>query len=114
MKITIHVITVVCVRAGQFSRVGERKHVSEEVKGNVKPVYHLTERFDSSFGLWREVMRTELQINAPELDGDELRELQIESLQAERSELEANFYVAKRRIDDRIKSLQAIEYQGAL
>nr|WP_154325075.1 hypothetical protein [Pantoea sp. 201603H] len=57
-------------------------------------------------------MRTELVIDAPEMEPKELVKMQIESLHVEKSELEANFYVARRRIEDRIEKLQAIEHKA--
>ncbi|QGY29795.1 hypothetical protein CUN67_13005 [Pantoea cypripedii] len=86
------------------------EHQVYEMKGKGKPESAWTRKRDEHFGLWREVMRTEVIIDAPQLDGKELTELQIQSLIAERSDLEANFYIAKKRINERIASLQAIEH----
>lgn len=110
MKIKLHIVTTICVQAGSIREVGEIRHEALEVTGNKPPVDSWTKNRDHHFGLWREVMRTELIIDAPEMEPSELVKMQIESLHVEKSELEANFYVAKRRIEERIESLQAIEH----
>ncbi|PXB01159.1 hypothetical protein [Pectobacterium carotovorum] len=111
MKVKLHIVTLICVNAGSVKKVGEISHELMEVSGKEKPKHWLCRKKDPTFGLWREVMRTEVEIDAPEMDEKELTDLQIESLVAERSELEANFYIAKKRIDDRIGKLRAIEYK---
>lgn len=111
MKIKLHVITSVCVRAGRVREVGHIEHSVVEVNGDERPECFFTKKHDDMWGTHRELIRTELEIDAPEIDGKELVELQIQSLIAEKSDLEANFYVAKRKIEDRISSLQAIEHK---
>ncbi len=112
MEIKLHVITTICVQSGSLRRVGELRHEAIEFTGKEPPVDPWTKSRDQHFGLWREVMRTELVIDAPEMEPKELVKMQIESLHVEKSELEANFYVARRRIEDRIEKLQAIEHKA--
>lgn len=111
MKVKLHIVTIQCINAGTVSDVGDVSHEALECEDEKRPTPWRCKKRDSAFGLWREVLRTEVEIDIPEMNGKELVELQIESLVAERSELEANFYVAKKRIDDRIGSLRAIEHK---
>lgn len=111
MKQKFHIITMVCTKKGTYREAGVV--VSEMLPCNElwgdKPIHPYTKDADSFYGLHKEIARTEVELDIPEIDHDEMREIKMQSLVAERSKLEANFFVAKKRIDDEIASLQAIE-----
>lgn len=110
MKVKLVIITSVCIVEGSMYRVGDTRHeVQECTEYNPEPEGIYTKRKDSLMGKWQEVLRTHVEIEAPELDPKQLSKWQLKSLRAQRKELEAEFYASTKRIDDQIASLLAIE-----
>lgn len=110
MKITLHVITTVCIRRGKMYNIGDLRHeVHQPTEFRPIPPALYTERADSMMGKFKEVLRTVLEIDAPELDSKELTKLRLKELKAQRKDAEATFYATTKRIDDEIASLLAIE-----
>lgn len=91
-------------------RAGDIRHeVQECTDYNPEPEGHYTRRKDRMMGKWQEVLRTYIEIDAPELDPKQLSKWKLKALKAQRKELEAEFYASTKRIDDQIASLLAIE-----
>lgn len=110
MKQKVQLVTMVCVREGRSCDFGmTRTEIVHPSEFDERPQHFMTREHHEYYGLHKEIMRTEVELDIPDIDHDEMREIKMQSLVAERSELEANFFVAKKRIDDEIASLQAIE-----
>lgn len=110
MKVKLVIITKVCIMDGSLRRVGDIDHeVRECTATQPEPEGLYTKRKDSLMGKFQEVLRTHVEIDAPDLDPKELGKWQLKSLRAQRKELEAEFYASTKRIDDQIASLLAIE-----
>lgn len=110
MKQKVQLVTMVCIRDGKSCEFGmTRTEIVTPTEFNAMPKHFMTETHSEYLGSHKEIARTEVELDIPEIDQDEMREIKMQSLVAERSELEANFFVAKKRIDDEIASLQAIE-----
>lgn len=110
MKVKLVIITSVCIEAGKYKRVGEIDHTAFEItKRDPRPKATHTDCRDDFFGKCKELLRTEIEIDAPELDPADLNDWAIKSLKAKKKELEAEFYARTRKIDDQIASLLAIE-----